>query len=90
LLRARHLVVPLDAILHEGHPLAFYGVRDHADRACCPWTPERVQQLRMIMAIDFADLPAEAGPLARQRLQLRGLLGPGALLKLVPVDDGEQ
>src|SRR6185503_9074451 len=74
----------------EGDPLALHGVRDHDDRARGPWPPERVQQLRMIMAVDFADLPAEACPLVGQRLQLLGLLGAGALLEAVPVDDGEQ
>jgi hypothetical protein len=80
-------VVPLGPVLHERHTLALDGVGEDADRPALTRRTQRRQQLRVVVAVDHADLPAEAGPLVGQRLELLGVLRARALLQAVAVDD---
>ena len=69
--------------------MALVGVRDDAAR---PARLERRraegrQQLRVIVTVHLAHVPAERPPLVRERLQAHGRLGAVALLETVAVDD---
>ena len=88
LLGVGHLVVPLDAVLHERDALALDGVGDHA-RPAGRWSTARARRAgRRGRGRRPRGPPSRScAHLSRQRLEPLGVLGPRALLQPVAVDD---
>ena len=90
LLRRRHLVMPLDAVLDERDPLALDRVGDDATRPAVARRDEALIERGMVMAVALDALPAEGAPFVGERFEPVGVLGAGALLQAIAVDDRDK
>src|SRR5690242_6300453 len=89
LLLAGHVVVPLYPVGHERYRMPFMGVGNDAG-----WLPglqwnstQHIEEVRMLVTINFLDRPAESLPLRSERLKAAGVLRGVSLLQAVTVHD---
>src|SRR5260370_42291750 len=78
--------------LHEADALALDGVRD--DGAGLAWLErqgaERLRELRVVVAVHFADRPPEGAPLRGQGIERQHLRHAAEALDLVVVHNGDE
>ncbi len=92
LFEIRRLAVPSGNVFHEADAFAFHGVGDDHRRpaASDPGFFQRLNHLPHVMPIDGDDLPAEAGILLFQRLDVHDVFHPAVDLQTVAVDDADK